>query len=297
MQARILLQDLVGLVAVADPELVLDLLLPGAAPPSSRTPRGAGRSCGRRRPGRPRTMPLAPLSKRISTEARSSTLMSTSSTLSSAPAAANASREPSGFLRCLITVVMSAEHLDDAQAADVLGQVAPVRADVAERRRRAALLRLEAPRVVGVLEQPVLQVLAVHERRRADVAAGDGEPRLLDERVAAVVEGDGVDDAGLDGEVAQRLRLGRGHRQRLVRDDVLALGDRRGVDRIVQRVGRAVVDDLRRRGRRAAPRSCRRPSGCRARPPSSAPTPRCCRPPPRRRRSRAAAPRPHDADR
>ena len=51
-----------------------------AATPSSRRPRAADRSCGRRRPGRPRTLPFAPLSNRSSTDARSSTLMSTCST-------------------------------------------------------------------------------------------------------------------------------------------------------------------------------------------------------------------------
>ena len=63
-----------------------------------------------------------------------------------------------------------AEHFGDAQAADVLREIAPVRADVAERRRGAALVRLEPPRVVRVLEQPVLQVVADEEMRLADVA-------------------------------------------------------------------------------------------------------------------------------
>ena len=80
--------------------------------------------------------------------------------------------------------------------------------------------------------------------RLADVAARDREPRLLDQRVAAVVEGDRVNDAGLVRGVEQLLRLRRGHRQRLVGDDVLAFGDGRGIDRIVQVVGRGVVHDL-----------------------------------------------------
>ena len=137
-----------------------------------------------------------------------------------------------------------AEHFGDPQAADVLREIAPVRADVAERGRRAALVGLEPPRVVGVLEQPVLQVLADEEMRLADVAARDREPRLLDQRVAAVVERDRVDDAGLVRGIEELLRLRRRHRQRLVGDDVLALGDRRGVDRVVQVVGRGVVHDL-----------------------------------------------------
>ncbi len=60
--------------------------------------------------------------------------MSTSSKSSLSPAAANASRDPRGFLRFVITVVMSPKHFSDRQPADMLRQVAPVRADVAERR-------------------------------------------------------------------------------------------------------------------------------------------------------------------
>ncbi len=137
-----------------------------------------------------------------------------------------------------------AEHVCDAQAADVLREVAPVRADVAERGRRPALVRLEPPRVVGVLEQPVLEVLADEELRPADVAARDREAGLLDERVPAVVEGHCMNDARLGRLVEQRARLGRGHRERLVGDDVFAAGERRGIHRIVQVVRRGVVDDL-----------------------------------------------------
>ena len=51
-------------------------------------------------------------------------------------------------------------------------------------------------------------------------------------------------DAGLRRLVEELLGLGGGHRQRLVGDDVLALGDRGGVDGIVEVVGCGVVDDL-----------------------------------------------------
>ena len=57
-QRRILLQHLVGAIAMADPQLVLVLLPPAASTPSSRRPRARGRSCARRTPGRPRTSPL-----------------------------------------------------------------------------------------------------------------------------------------------------------------------------------------------------------------------------------------------
>ena len=68
--------------------------------------------------------------------------------------------------------------------------------------------------------------------------------RLLHERVAAVVERDRVHDAGLRRLIEQLLRFGGGHRQRLVGHDVLTLGDRGGVDWVVQVVRRRVVHDL-----------------------------------------------------
>ena len=88
------------------------------------------------------------------------------------------------------------EHRFDAPPEHVLDQVHPVRADVAEGEARAALLGLEAPREVGRLQQPVLQIGAVDEMDRAELAARDHLPRLLHHRVAAVVEHHGVDDAG-----------------------------------------------------------------------------------------------------
>ena len=193
---------------------------------------------------------------------------------------------------------MSPSTCGDAQAADVLRQIAPVRSDVAERRGGAALVRLEAPRVVGVLQQPVLQVVRRATKCGVPMSPrGDRVPRLLHQRVAAIVERHRVDDAGLGRLVEQRLRLGRGHRQRLVRDDVLALGDRRRVHRVVQVVRRRVVDDVDVGIVEQRLVAAVGLAGRRARPPSSAPTPRCCRRPRRRRRSRAAAPRRCDAGR
>ena len=134
-----------------------------AATPSSRRPRAARSFLWPAQTCPTEKLPFAPLSNRSSTDARSSTLMSTSSTPSSPPATANASREPLGFLRFGMTVVMSPSTCGDAQPADVLREIAPVRADVAERGRRAALVRLEPPGVIGVLQQPVLQVVADDE--------------------------------------------------------------------------------------------------------------------------------------
>ena len=46
-------------------------------------------------------------------------------------------------------------------------------------------------------EQPVLQVGAVDEMQRAELAGRDHLARLLDQRVAAIVERDRVHDAGV----------------------------------------------------------------------------------------------------
>ena len=89
------------------------------------------------------------------------------------------------------------EDLDDALAGDVLDEIAPVRPDVADRGARAALVGLETPREVGGLEQPVLQIAPWTKCTAPELAAGDHLARLLHQRVAAVVEGDGVHDAGL----------------------------------------------------------------------------------------------------
>ena len=134
--------------------------------------------------------------------------------------------------------------MGDPVSGDVLRQVAPVGPDVAERRRRAALLGVEAPGVVGVLQQPILKVMTVHEVRRADVASRDGVPRLLHERVAAVVERDGRHHAGPACFLDELLRFARRHRQRLVRDDVLAFLQGGGRDFVMQMVGRGVVHDV-----------------------------------------------------
>ena len=46
----------------------------------------------------------------------------------------------------------------------------------------------------SVLEQPILEIGAVDEMQRAELAAGDHLPRLLHQRVATVVEGHRVHD-------------------------------------------------------------------------------------------------------
>ena len=119
-----------------------------------------------------------------------------------------------------------------------------MRSDVAERRRGAAFVGLEPPRVVVFAEEPVLQVAPVQQVRGADVAAGNRFARQLHQRIAAVVERHRMNDARAVGGVQERLGIRRGHRERLFRHDVLASCDRRGRDRVVQVVGRRNVHDV-----------------------------------------------------
>src|ERR1700761_2444390 len=84
----------------------------------------------------------------------------------------------------------------DLKAGDVLGEVAPVGADIAESGGCAAFGRIGAPGVDVGLAHPVLQIEAVNEADGAGFTAGDHAAGLLDERVAAIVEGDDVGDFG-----------------------------------------------------------------------------------------------------
>ena len=119
-----------------------------------------------------------------------------------------------------------------------------MRSDVGDGRALAPFFRLEAPRKVGLFEQPVLQVLSVHEMHRTDLAGRNHLARLLDQRIAAIIERDRMDDAGPGRRVEQAAGFSRRHRQRLVRDHVLAMGERRHDDRHVQIIRRGVVNDM-----------------------------------------------------
>ena len=80
--------------------------------------------------------------------------------------------------------------------------------------------------------------------RRSDAAARDPATGFLNERVAPVVEGHRVDDAGAAGLIDECPGIRSGHGERLVGDDVLASGERRGNHRVVQVIRRGVVHDL-----------------------------------------------------
>jgi hypothetical protein len=51
-----------------------------------------------------------------------------------------------------------AEHVRNPQTAHVLGKIAPVRPNVAQGRRSAPFVGLQAPRIVRILEEPILKI-------------------------------------------------------------------------------------------------------------------------------------------
>ena len=134
--------------------------------------------------------------------------------------------------------------VDDVLSGDERHEVQPVRADVADRPQRAALVGLEPPVPVAVEEQPVLEVAAGDEPHVAERPGRDGLAGVLVERVEADVEVDRVDEAAAAAELDQLGRLRRRHRQRLLADDVLP-GREDGLRlRDVQVVRRRHVDDV-----------------------------------------------------
>jgi hypothetical protein len=155
--------------------------------------------------------------------------------------------ERSNFTRPPAFVVEPAEpgaDLDDLVSDDVLGEIDPVRADVAHRARRPAGLGVEPPVPVVVPEQPILQVRAVDEVDRPERARREERASVLDEREVAIGEADTrhqVRDPGSGGEI---LRLRQVERQRLLGQDVLPGFERGGRDGVVEPVRRAVVDDV-----------------------------------------------------
>ena len=101
-----------------------------------------------------------------------------------------ATRSGTAIDSCAMTVV-------DPLAADPLDQVAPVRADVGERPRRAALAPgRPASSTRARREQPVLQVLPVQQVPRPEVAGLGPGPDLAHHRVVAVDERHRRDHAG-----------------------------------------------------------------------------------------------------
>src|SRR3954464_4329028 len=128
--------------------------------------------------------------------------------------------------------------------ADELRQVAPVRADVGERPRGAAELLVDAPVVIGRLEQPILEGAAMDQPDRPGDARADALARLAHRGGVAVDERKRSGEGGGRRRVDHLLRPAVVDRQRLLADDVLAGGQRGLGERKVQMIGRADVHDV-----------------------------------------------------
>ena len=188
-----------------------------------------------------------------------------------------------------IVDALGAERCDPLTG-DELHEVAPVRADVSKRTRRAALCRVDAPVVVLRGGQPVLQVAAGDEPHGPERAGANTRARLAHDRVEPVDEGHGADAAGSGAERSDEARppprcsrRAASRRRRACRARARASRARRG-SRWASRCGRR-----RRRRLRPAPaasrRRARRPG---ARPPRASARASTWR---RRRASRAGQPR------
>ena len=135
-------------------------------------------------------------------------------------------------------------ELDDAQAGDELGEIEPVRADVADRAQGTALVGLEAPVPVGRQCEPVLQIAAVEVPDAAEHAVAHECSRVVDHRVEADVEVGAVHATARAGELEQLAGLVARRGEGLLADDVLARCED-GFDlRVMQVVRRGHVDDV-----------------------------------------------------
>ena len=240
-----------------------------------------------------RKVPVAPPSKRRRMLAASSDWIATDSPSALRSNVAPASR---GRIRRGDERAQVGHHLRDTQPADVLDGIEPVRADVGDRARASAGLRLDAPVVVALLQQPVLQVRAEHEPQVAELAVACLVARLAHHRVPAIGEGDRSVATGIGGPTAQVFRLGRVECQWLLHHHVLARLERPTTEIRVGRVGGADVHDVDRRiGQQLVGRAdVVDPEPFRHR---RRRAPRSSRPSRPRRRGRCAAPRRRDAGR
>ena len=136
------------------------------------------------------------------------------------------------------------EDLDDPRSGHELREVDPVRADVTHRAQLPGPFGLEPPVPVGGLGEPVLEVATVHVPDVADLAGADALARLLHERVEADVEVRAVHETGRRREFDELRRLGGGHRERLLADDVLPGRECLLHLRMVKVVRRRQVDDV-----------------------------------------------------
>ena len=110
----------------------------------------------------------------------------------------------------------------DAQSGDVLGHVAPVRADIGHAPRRAVGFGIDAPVPVRVVKQPVLRIGALHHQDLAQFARFAHAAHMLHHRVKAQIVEGAVAQLLFARQVNQFFRLVDGGGQRLFADHVLA---------------------------------------------------------------------------
>ena len=112
-----------------------------------------------------------------------------------------------------------------------------MRADVADRPQRAALVGFQPPVPVGVEQQPVLEVVTRREADIAEIAGADRLPHVLVQRVEADVVADRSHQRQAPGQVNQSCSFAGGHGQRLLANDMLARGQGQAALLSVQPIG------------------------------------------------------------
>ena len=89
----------------------------------------------------------------------------------------------------------------------MLDQIHPMRSDVAHGAQRTVLLRIHAPIPIGIVEQPILRIGALHDQDFAQIARFDHAPDLLDNRVVAQIVLNAIGEPGVGRKIDQFARL------------------------------------------------------------------------------------------
>ncbi len=132
------------------------------------------------------------------------------------------------------------QHLGDPRAADVLGEIEPVGAEICRDVGRPGALGHKSP-ALRHEQRVVADVAAVDDPWLAELALGHARAHVLDERVAADVIRDGSDTATPLERGEHALAFLDARRQRLLTDHVRAVVQREQGLLGVQRVRRADV--------------------------------------------------------
>ena len=106
-------------------------------------------------------------------------------------------------------------HLHNASAGHKLHRIAPVGTNVGHRPRGPALRRIHPPVIVGLQQHPVLQIAAVHRKQPPDIAVAHHRRRLLHHGKLAINKADAMNHPGAFRQRHQLTGLLRGHAERL----------------------------------------------------------------------------------